>query len=341
MVVGEVIEIKKAFKPNQSDNDGDQLALGSILVRLNGGASNLGQVRNVWARPAVFTRRIPLIGEHVTIIAAPTHDNTTDGFNGIGYMYYNPINVTDDISVHNFHSLFARDQAKKAPSKAKIPHDKGKVGYSFPVGRGIDPIQPFEGDDIIEGRLGQSLRFGSSVVGDLSNYSKKPTWKGGSNGDPLIILRASMEGGDGSKYAIEDLSKDNASIYIATKQMLTKFKAGFKKNLDVKTAANWSGEGQILLDADRVIINSKTDKTFIIGATEVVVTGDRILFQDGTYKVYLDELMDFLKAWLTSDKDLALGSKQYATAAGPTATATNMADYVKYSTVDWQKFKLP
>ena len=341
MVVGEVIEIKNAFKPNQSDDDGNQLALGSVLVRLNAGASNLGQVQNIWARPAIFTRRIPLIGEHVTIILSPVHDSSTDGVKGQGYMYFNPVNVTDDPSVHNYHDLFQRDQSKKASAKGQVKHDSGEVGYSFPSGKTIDPIQPFEGDDIIEGRLGHSIRLGSTVSGNTSNYQKSPSWMGGSNGDPIMILRTKLPDGNGTSYTVEDLGNDNASIYLATKQMLTKFKPGFKKNLDVKTSQNWSGEGQIIIDSERVIINAKSDKAFLIGATEAVITGKRVLFQDETYKVYLDELMDFLKAWLTSDKDLAMGTKQYATACGPTAVASNMADYLKYDTVEWQKFKLP
>lgn len=356
MVIGEVVEIKTAFKPNQKDNEGNTLPLGSIEVRLGSETSNLSQVRNVFARPAVFNRRIPLIGEQVLIMLAPTNDESTDGIRGMGYIYYSPINSTDDLVLHQFPSLFTRDQSKKAPSKGKRKHDRREPGYTFPKKpKKTDPIQPFEGDDIIEGRLGHSIRFGSTVIGDMSNYQKKPTWRGGANTDPLLIFRLRKPSGtvnqnigrigdsftSNAKYEIEDFSKDDASIYIATTQMLNKFKPGFKKNIDMKTAANWSGKSQIIVDAERVIINAKKDKAFLVGAKEAVVTGKRVLFQDDKYKVYLDELMDFLKAWLTQDKNLAMGSKQYSTACGPTSVATNMADYIKLDTAEWQKFKLP
>lgn len=343
MTIGEVIETKTAFKPNQKDEFGNNLPLGAIQISMGGTKTHLGQVTNIYARPAIFNRRIPLIGEQVMVMRAPTNDESTDGAKGSGYIYFNPINATDDLVLHKFRHLFNRDQDRQAPARAKIKHDRDEPGYTFPkVPKKTHNIQPFEGDDIVEGRFGQSLRFGSSVQGDMSVYSEKPSWMGGENTDPLIIMRLKKPAGGGvSKYVIEDLGTDDASIYIATTQMLTKFKAGFKKNMDVKTAGNWSGTSQIVVDAQRVIINAKDDMAFVIGASGVVVTGDRILFQDSTYKVYLDELMDFLKAWLDQDKMLAQGTKMYSTACGPTSVATNLSDYIQLSTADWQKFKMP
>lgn len=356
ITIAEVVEIKTAFKPNQVDEFGNNLPLGAIEVRIGGSGSHLGQVRNIYARPAIFNRRVPLIGEQVMIMSAPTNDETTDGVKGMGWIYFNPINSTDDLVLHQFPQLFNRDQKNKAPSKAKRKHDRGEPGYTFPKSpKKTDNIQPFEGDDIMEGRFGQSIRFGSTVVGDMSVYDQKTSWKGTSNTDPLMILRVKKPSGSTSsnvgkigssfkstaKYTIEDIADDDASIYITTTQMLSSFKPGFSKNLDMKTAANWSGKSQIVLDAERLVLNANADKAFLVGATEVVITGKRILLQDETYKIYLDELMDWLKSWIDQDTMLAQGSKQYATACGPTATSTNVADYIKLSKADWQKFKLP
>lgn len=356
MITGEVIEIKTAFKPDQKDELGYSLPLGSIEVRIGSGLSNLGQLRDVYARPAIFNRRIPLIGEHVLLMVVPLNDSTTDGARGSGYIYFSPINATDDLVLHQFPQLFTRDQAKHAPSKGKRKHDRKEPGYTFPKKpKKTDNIQPFEGDDIIEGRFGQSIRFGSTVEGDMSNYDKKPTWKGGSNTDPIMIFRIKKPTGtvnlnigqigskykSTAKYTVEDISDDDASIYMATTQMIKKFKPGFSKNLDVKLAPNWSGKSQIIINAERAILNATKDSAYVIGAKEVVITGKRILFQDQDYKVYLDELMDFLKKWLTQDKNLAMGTRMYSTAAGPTSVATNMADYLKLDTLDWLKFKLP
>lgn len=356
MIVAEVVETKTAFKPNQKDNLGNSLPIGSIEIRLGGRDSNLGAVNNVFARPASWNRRIPLIGEQVLVVLVPANNTATDGVAGFGYMYICPLNSTDDLVLHSFPSLFKRTQSKTLPPPGQRLHDQKEVGYTFPKKpKKTDNLQPFEGDDLFEGRLGQSIRFGSTVEGRMSVYDKKPTWKGGSNTDPVIVLRLKKPSGASNqntgkvgnkyksyaKYTIEDLGDDDASIYMATTQKLTKFSPGFSRNMDVKKSPNWSGKSQIVLDAERVVINSRKDKTMIIGASEVIVTGKDVLFQDDTYKVYLKDLMKFLKAWLDADTNLATGTAQYSTACGPTSVATNLGTYQKMKNVDFSKFKRP
>lgn len=356
MIVAEVVETKMAFKPNQKDRYGNSLPIGSIEIRIGSHDTNLGQVRNVYARPAFWNRRIPLIGEQVMIMLAPGNDETTDGISGQSFMYFSPLNSTDDLVLHQFPFLFTRDQEKKLPPPGQRKADQKSPGYTFPKSpKKTDSLQPFEGDDLFEGRFGQSIRFGSSVVGDMSVYDKKPTWKGTSNTDPIIIMRVKKPSGSGNssigqvgsqfkstaKYTIEDFGDDDASIYISTTQMLNKFKAGFDKNLDTKIMGNWQGKSQIIVDAERVIINAKKDKAFLIGAKQVVVTGKTVLFQSDKYKVDLDDLMDFLKKWLGYDSDLASAKAMYSTACGPTSVATNMAQFIQLQTVDFTKFKMP
>lgn len=354
MIIAEVVETKTAYKPGQKDDQGNPLPLGSIEVRIGSSESNLGQLRNIYARPLLFSsRRLPLIGEQVILIKAPVNDWSTSGLKEIGYLYFQPVNSTDDAVLHVFPKLWKRE-GNSGGSAAQRKSDKEEPGYSFPKNpKRMDSLQPFEGDDLYEGRFGQSIRFGSTVVGDMSIYDKKPSWKGSSNGDPLMILRIKKPEGSGqtqsstkkynanSKYSIEDLGKDEASIYLTTTQMLNGLKPGFSKNLDVKTSANWSAGSQIIVDADRVVINSKANKGFFIAKEEAVITGKKVLFQSENYKVYLDDLMDFLKKFEKLCEDLASAKAQYSTPAGPTAVSTNMAQFIQLSTVDFQKFKMP
>ncbi len=62
MLIAEVVETKMAYKSNQKDENGNYLPIGSIQIRMGGSDTSLGQVRNVYARPAIFNKRIPLIG---------------------------------------------------------------------------------------------------------------------------------------------------------------------------------------------------------------------------------------------------------------------------------------
>jgi len=341
MTLAEVVETKFAFKPGQKDPEtGDPLALGSIQIRIGGGESNLGQVRNVFARPAVFNRRVPHIGDFVYLISAPVNDWSTSKVKNSGFLYFSPVNSTDDIVSHQFPRIWKR-KASASNGGAERKSDKEEPTYSWPkTPSPLDRLQPFEGDDLWEGRGGQSIRFGTTVLGDDSVYGKKPTWKGNKNGDPITIIRVAKPDGDGKKYGIEDIGKDESSIYLTAAQSLSKLKGGFDKNTDVKQIGQKS-IAQIVVNSKRVIINAYDDTLFLIGKEKAILTGKKVIFQSDKYKVDLDELMEFLKKWLGEDAKLAQGSAQYSTASGPTAVSTNVSAYIQLQSSDFTKFKMP
>ena len=355
MFVAEVVETKWAFKPDQTDYEGNALPLGSIEIRIGSHQNNLGQVRNVFARPCTFNRRVPLIGEQVIVISGGVNDWSSSGEKGVGFLYLSPINSTDDLVLHQFPKLWAR-KGRIGGTGGQRKADREEPGYTFPKSpKKTENIQIFEGDDVLEGRFGASLRMGSTVSGgDMSINEQKPTWKSSVNGDPLMILRVKKpEGGTSqagstvkkyrskNKYTIEDLKTDEASIYMATTQTLNSLKGGFDKNTDVKKLGNYQGNGQIAVDSERVIINAKKDMLFLIGAKEAILTGKKVLFQSDKYKVDLDDLMDFLQDWLKQDNDLASGKASYSTPAGPTSISTNVSSYIQLLTSDFNKFKQP
>lgn len=342
MQIAEVVETVQMYKPNQKDDRGNPLPLGSIEVRLASHSSNLGQVRNIFAAPCFWTGRYPLIGEQVILISAPSNDWSSTSNKGTGFFYIAPVNGVDSMVLHAFPQLWKRKTSSSSGNAGQRKSDKEEPGYTFlKKPRNVDPLQPFDGNDLIQGRHGQSIRLGSSVVGDTSVYSKQPTWKGGKADDPIMIFRVSTKSGAGNKYTIEDLKEDDASIYLTSKQSLASLKGGFDKNMDVKQIGTWTGGSQVVIDGDRVTVNSKKDMLFLIGAKQATLTGKKVLFQSDKYKVDLDELMDFLKKWLGYDTDLASGKAQYSTPAGPTAVSTNMSQFIQLQTTDFMKFKQP
>lgn len=357
MIVAEVVETKKAYKPNQKDEQGNPLPLGSIEVRIGSHQSNLGQVRNLYARPATFQRRVPLIGEQVWLITAPVNDWSTTGVKGVGYLYFGPINATDDLVLHAFPKLWKRKgMASSNATAGERKADKKEWGYTFEQKpKKVENIQPFDGDDLFEGRFGQSIRFGSTVKGGQMNvYEKKPTWDGSTNGSPIIIVRVKKPSGgtvseastlqmfqSNNKYDIEDLNEDESSIYLTSEQKLKNFKAGFDKNQEAKKLGQFSGKAQIAIDSGRVVLNAKDDMLLLIGKEKSILTGKKVILQSDKYNVDLDELMDFLKKWLGEDVKLAQGSSMYATPAGPTGPATSMAQYTQLQASDFNKFKQP
>lgn len=353
MMIGEVVEIKTAFKPAQKDDTGSPLPLGSIEVRIGGNQSNLGQVRNVYARPINWSFRVPLIGESVILIPAPVNDWSTSGIKGVGYLYLSVLNSTDDLVLHAFPKLWKRKAILPPGSSAERNSDKKIFGYTFPKKPKRTPnLQRYEGDEVYEGRFGTSIRFGSTVKGDMSVYAEKPTWDGAENGNPLLYLRVKKPSAgstnsaesveiNNNKYEVEDIEKDDSTIVMTSNQKLKNFKAGFDKNADAKKLGQFDGKSQIAINSNRVVLNANKDMLLLIGKEKTVITGKKIMLQTEKYKVDLDELMDFLKKWLGEDSKLAQGSSQYATPAGMSGPASSLSAYLQLQNSDFTKFKQP
>lgn len=341
VLIGECVENIKAFKPDQKDENGDKLPLGSCQFRIGGSESNFGQVSNHYCRPALFNRRIPAIGEMCILISAPVNDYSTSNIKGIGFLYLTPVNATDDLNSHSFSKIWKRKGYQSGNNPGERPNDKNEFGRSFKSGKKIDPLQPFEADDLYEGRWGTSIRFGSTVKGETGHYSKKPTWDGTGNGDPILYLRVKKPSGGSNKYTIEDIDKDDSSIVLTSNQKLKNLKAGFNKNQEAKKLGNFDGKAQIAIDSGRIVLNAKKDMLLLIGKEQTIITGKKIMFQTEKYKVDLDALMDFLKKWLGEDTKLVQGSSQFSTASGPTGPATSMAQYIQLQNSDFTKFKQP
>jgi len=353
MFLAECTENLKAFKPDQKDENGDILPLGSCKFRIGGHQSNLGQIRDLWARPATFVRRIPAIGEQCILITAPTNDYSTSNVKGIGMLYLAPINSTDDLNVHAFSKIWKRKGLAQGSNPGERPNDRAEIGRSFKTPKKVLNVQIFEGDDLFEGRFGQSIRFGTTVKGETGHYAEKPTWDGPSNNDPITIIRVKKPAGGGqnttanqllsasNKYTIEDIDKDDSSIYLTVNQKLKNFKAGFDKNLDAKKLAQFEGKSQIAINSNRVVLNATKDMLLLIGKDKAILTGKKVILQSEKYKFDIDELGDFLKKWLGEFAKLCQGSAMFSTPAGPTGPSTNTAQVSLLQSVDFNKFKQP
>lgn len=85
-------------------------------------------------------------------------------------------------------------------------------------------IQPFEGDFILQGRFGNSIRLGSTapkIESDRDVGSETLPWKSyGLPGDPIMTLRVNSEyvTDTADMYVVEDPAKDQGSIYICSTQ---------------------------------------------------------------------------------------------------------------------------
>lgn len=174
-----------------------------------------------------FVKQYPLIGEIVAIFKGPSDD--LNDSRDAQKMYYMPAYALWNAVNHNvmpnmaemsqFYSKYTVNPGYGGSSGQAPEFPKG---YTFTESGKVRSLTNFEGDSILEGRFGQSIRFGSTVTGfrGFNQWSDS-----GTNGDPITIIR----NGQGSvtneldKFAstVEDINTDGASIYMTAGQSIT------------------------------------------------------------------------------------------------------------------------
>jgi len=100
------------------------------------------------------------------------------------------------------------------------------LGQYFKEKLDIKPLLPYEGDLIVEGRFGNSIRFGST---NISNEISNPNgWSDlGNTGDPITIIRNGQSSNLDKKGWLpttEDINGDASSIYLTSNQRIQNFK---------------------------------------------------------------------------------------------------------------------
>jgi N-acetylmuramoyl-L-alanine amidase len=105
------------------------------------------------------------------------------------------------------------------------------LGNYFKEQLNTKPLLPFEGDHILEGRFGNSIRFGSTSPGP-NDWSST-----GLIGSPITIIRNGQSNeldSKGWEPTVEDVNRDPSSIYLTSTQKLDKF---------VPASLNWQSWG--------------------------------------------------------------------------------------------------
>ena len=146
------------------------------------------------------------------------------------------------------------------------------VGGTFSERSNIHPLLSYAGDIIMEGRWGNSIRFGSTVKVDSNNWSGN-----GENGEPITIIRngQSPESSDeGWVPVVEDINKDLSSIYLTSNQTIP-LKTDITSNPTLSTPPEaitaYSGS-QVMLNSDRLVFNSKADSIIFNSQKSISLT---------------------------------------------------------------------
>ena len=145
------------------------------------------------------------------------------------------------------------------------------LGKTFIEKDNIRPLLPFEGDVIIEGRWGNSIRFSSTVPNSFVRNSWSLT---GNLGDPITIIRNGQfnEPLMASNPIIEDIERDQSSIYLTSKQSLplTNINSDYEAYISNKPLApNLYNQRQIAINSGRLLFNVMDDHLLLSGQKSI------------------------------------------------------------------------
>ena len=268
-VFGRVVDIVLDESKILYDAQGNKLPIGSIIYQ-----DILTPVDKEADLPYAYPltnaiKQLPFVNEIVMILTGPTPDFQENSSQVLNY-YSSVLNIWGN------------------PHHNALPTQG--VDFEFPIGKDIpelkdiNPLYPFPGDVLIQGRQGQSIRMGGYKTG-------KNPWTGTTNnGKPFTIIRnGQVKTKNGIDSIIEDADKDANSIYMMSDHIV-KITPANKKQVTYDVLPQTSNQylgNQIVLNGGRITINAKEESAFI-SAKEAIGLNARTLNFDATDYVCID-----------------------------------------------------
>jgi hypothetical protein len=352
ILIGQVIETGNlTYNIDPKVEEGKVGALGTIKVRLinDSGAENL---EDVYARPLSLNMSfIPLNGEHVLLIQATSADRVSPNLKNNTFFYLPfPINATDDAVINQLSNATIRSTNKSSNSlQTDNPFIPGK-SFPYPC-KPLAPLQPFEGEIILQNRTGASIRLGTGTT-NSSQYFKKPQHhKDTKPGDPTFAMTLERPGSpklrpinDNSypvnqnksqsdktksqKYRIENLSNNLTGIFAGISQKYSKVRLGRGRRLETKGIPRYS-DPQILLDTSRIVLNAKKDNLFMIAKDKAILEARKFYIATDEHNVDFDELVNRVQELAKELHRLTTAQAFYSTPFGPTGPASNLLQVLR------------
>ena len=272
IVTGRIISIVLDESHPRFKEFGEWNGLGTIEFDLVDSPTPPNQLYPVAKPLDPSVKSFPLINEIVYILALP---NTNIGeFASTKTNYYiNTIGIWN----HPHHNAFPQNSNILPPSQQKdyVQTQLGSVrrvtdqsteiflGRTFVERGNIHPLLPFEGDKIVEGRWGNSIRLGSTVKNAPNTWSST-----GTNGDPITIIRNGQgnQTDEGWIPTVEDVNNDDSSVYFTSTQNIplevssTSY-SSYSSNPPTKPN-EYAGK-QLILNSGRLVFNSTEDHVLL------------------------------------------------------------------------------
>jgi hypothetical protein len=279
---GRVVKISIDENTQILDPKGNTLPIGTILYRDITAEKETKATEHPALPLHTNIKQFPLLNEIVALVQGPSSDIQTKVT--ARDMYYTSVVNLWGSSHHNALPEPNIDLSTILGKDVKELSD-------------INPLYPFPGDVIIEGRQGQSIRLGGnmSIENKLVGVSN--------NGKPfLLISNGQKQTDNGIDYIVEDINKDPNSLYLLSDHKTNLRPANNKRDsYDVVPlrADRYIGN-QVIVNGGRLFFNAKEDSAFI-SARESIGLNARTVNLDATDYFCVDSTKIYLgKAARTS-----------------------------------------
>lgn len=246
-------------------------------------------------------KNIPLINEIVYIFTLPTPLSQDSPNEALSY-YISPINIWNSPhhnATPNALTLDDRPDYNEIESgnivRTKDESEDINLGETFKEKNNINPLLPFEGDIIYEGRWGNSIRFGSTVK------EKNPWSQSGEDGDPITIIRTGQDPNtpkESWQNTIEDINKDLSTIIESSTQQipLNPASENYNSYKNSPTRVKDYNKSQVIVTSGRLVFNARED--------HLLLTSQKSINLNSNDSVNIDT-----KDHIVNAKTILLGSK--------------------------------
>lgn len=253
---------------------GQMEALGAIKYRVIGEYQDESDPTLLDVAYPISTniKNFPLLNEIVLITSAPALDRDGSNVNNTRPYYTTIVNIWNNPHVNPF------------PDTKQGLED---LGYNFEDKSNVGPLQPFQGDLIVEGRQGQTIRF--TGVDHDKMFVKNNDQKA------ITIISNGKVGASPNATVVENIDDDPASIYMVEDHIVELTQANEKRDAwdsEPDKADTYQGS-QVLINAGRLFFNAK-EESILFSGTEAIGGNAKTINWDGEDYVALDATKIYL-----------------------------------------------
>tara|TARA_R110000851_G_scaffold67675_3_gene152738 strand:+ start:1184 stop:2428 length:1245 start_codon:yes stop_codon:yes gene_type:complete len=270
--------------PTQWDDYGQYASIGSILFEEINNPGNKSLDSFSLARPLYSNiKLLPLINEIVYVMSLPDATLQVNVDGGKQFYYFQSINIWNSIHHNAVPNPLANSPTNaenysetEAGVEVQTNEEDGDInlGNTFKERTGIRNLQPYEGDVLLEGRWGNTLRLGSTIN---DSTPLNPWSDSGVSGEPIIIIKNGQSETENDPWIpqVENINTDKSSIYLTSNQKIpigaasTDYSSYTPAFGEVPSSPNLYNGSQVIVNSGRLLFNSKNDHILLSSARTI------------------------------------------------------------------------